>query len=100
MVLAVVRWTVIANMELDFETAFTEAQKILESMHGYNSHRFEKCLENPNKYILLVEWETLEDHTIGFQQSEKYQEYREIIRHYFEPGTTMEHYNVVSERGL
>lgn len=45
-----------------FETAFQQAQSIISSMTGYGGHQLQKCLEKDNRYILLVNWQTLEDH--------------------------------------
>jgi heme-degrading monooxygenase HmoA len=43
-------------------------------MPGYGSHQIRRCLERRNRYILLVEWATLEDHTVGFRESSGYQQ--------------------------
>jgi len=67
------------GQEAEFETAFEKAQKIISSMNGYISHQLQKCLENPNRYILLVNWQTLEDHTKGFRESDEYQEWRAML---------------------
>jgi heme-degrading monooxygenase HmoA len=57
-----------------FERAFTEAQAIISSMEDYVSHQLVRCVEARNKYLLLVNWRRLEDHTVGFRQSPQYQE--------------------------
>ena len=75
-----------------FEAAFKEAEGIISSMKGYIKHELQVCLENSNRYLLLVEWETLEDHTIGFRQSEPYQRWKELLHHFYEPFPTVEHY--------
>ncbi|MEM1241926.1 MAG: antibiotic biosynthesis monooxygenase, partial [Cyanobacteria bacterium P01_H01_bin.26] len=49
-----------------FEDAFQQAQSIISSMAGYSGHQLQTCLERENRYLLLVTWNTLEDHTIGF----------------------------------
>jgi len=49
-------------------------------------------LEEENKYILLVEWETLEAHTIGFRTSEQYLEWKKLLHHYYKPFPVVEHY--------
>ena len=51
-------------------------------MDGYISHQLQKCIEKGNRYILLVNWQTLEDHTIGFRESEQYQEWRRLLHHF------------------
>jgi len=86
LILEIVKWDLKPNQEEEFESAFQKAQKILSDSHGYKSHQFQKCIEKPNRYILMVEWETLEDHTIGFQKSDAYQEYRSMLNQYYKTG--------------
>jgi len=80
------------GQEQAFEAAFEQAQEIIASMQGYISHQLQKCIENPNRYILLVNWQTLEDHTIGFRDSAEYQQWRTLLHHFYEPFPTVEHY--------
>ena len=96
MILEVVHWNIKEGKESDFESAFAQAEVILASMGGYIDHQLQKCIENPRRYILLVRWQTLEDHTKGFQQSDQYQHYKALIVPYFEPGTTLEHFSLVA----
>ncbi len=100
MIIEVVKWDVKPNQENEFEAEFERAQKILSKSLGYISHQFQKCIEKPNRYILIVEWEKLEDHTVGFQKSNVYQEYRSMLVQYLEPGTTMEHYEILHKSSL
>ena len=79
----------------EFEISFREASAIISSMPGYLSHELQKCIETPSRYILLVRWETLEDHTIGFRQSEKYLEWKKLLHHYYDPFPTVEHYQSI-----
>ena len=76
----------------DFEKSFLLAQNIISSMKGYVSHQLKKCIETDSKYILLVNWETLEAHEIGFRKSKEYQQWKELLHHYYEPFPTVEHY--------
>ena len=75
-----------------FESAFAEAQSIISSMPGYISHELQRCVEDGNKYILLVKWETLESHTIGFRQSTEYLEWKRLLHHFYDPFPTVEHF--------
>jgi heme-degrading monooxygenase HmoA len=61
-------------------------------MKGYINHEIQKCMEDKNKYILFVRWNTLEDHTVGFRESEEYQEWKKLLHHFYEPFPTVEHY--------
>jgi heme-degrading monooxygenase HmoA len=76
----------------EFEQSFDKAQKIISSMKGYINHELKKCIEVEDKYILLVNWETIEDHEIGFRQSAQYQEWKNLLHHYYDPFPTVEHY--------
>ena len=81
MILEIAMLDVKIGQKAEFETAFEKAQKIISSMNGYISHQLQKCLENPNRYILLVNWQTLENHTKGFRESDEYQEWRAMHMH-------------------
>ena len=92
MILEVAILNVIAGREAQFETAFTEAQSIIASMKGYRSHEVRRCLEARNRYLLLVHWETLEDHTIGFRGSAGYLKWKRMLHPFYDPFPTVEHY--------
>lgn len=83
------------NMQADFELAFRKAQKIIASMPGYIEHQLHKCIETDNRYLLLVKWQSLDDHTVGFRQSTQYQEWKNLLHHFYEPFPEVEHYKLV-----
>ncbi|WP_316827870.1 antibiotic biosynthesis monooxygenase [Pedobacter miscanthi] len=92
MILEVAILNVKGGLSADFEKAFHEAQKIISSMEGYISHQLQKCVEVENKYIVLVNWETLEAHTKGFRESAKYQDWKKLLHHFYDPFPTVEHF--------
>ncbi|MDD5411515.1 MAG: antibiotic biosynthesis monooxygenase [Methylobacter sp.] len=83
--------------EVEFEAAFHEASKIITTMCGYISHQLQRCIENQSQYVLLVKWETFEDHTQGFRGSAQYQEWRALLHHFYDPFPVVEHYTLVME---
>lgn len=83
----------------EFEAAFAEAAPIIASMRGYIAHELQRCLEVPNRYVLLVRWQTLADHTIGFRQSAAYQEWRRLLHHFYDPFPTVEHFTLAHPTG-
>jgi heme-degrading monooxygenase HmoA len=99
MILEVALLNVRAGQSAAFERAFADAQAIISAMHGYVSHQFQRCIEAPDKCLLLVNWRRLEDHTIGFRQSTEYQEWRRLLHHFYDPIPTMEHFEAVFEGG-
>jgi heme-degrading monooxygenase HmoA len=96
MILEAAMLQVKAGQENDFETAFKDASHIISSMTGYLSHELHKCIEVPAKYLLLVRWERLEDHTIGFRRSAEYQEWRKLLHHFYDPFPTVEHFTQIA----
>ena len=78
-----------------FEAAFKQASPIIAATPGYISHELKRCIEVPSRYILLVQWNSLEDHTVGFRQSENYQEWKRLLHHFYDPFPTVEHYESV-----
>ena len=96
MVLEVAILDVIPGQESDFLTSFDEARKIISSMPGHLSHELKRCIENPSRFILLVNWRSLEDHTVGFRGSSQYQEWKSLLHHYYDPFPAVEHYEDVN----
>jgi len=77
-----------------YKAAFQRAAPIIRASPGYLSHELQHCLETPDRYVLLVRWQTLEDHTVGFRGSVPYQTWREIL-HPFYASFSVEHYELV-----
>ncbi len=91
-ILEVAILNVLPGQERDFELALESAVPILSGMKGYLSHQVRRCLENSSRYLLLVAWETLEDHTVGFRGSAEYQEWKALLHHFYDPFPVVEHY--------
>ncbi|HEV8262567.1 MAG TPA: antibiotic biosynthesis monooxygenase [Burkholderiales bacterium] len=95
MILEVAVLDVISGREVEFEAAFRRAQAIMSSMHGYRSHELHRCIETTTRYILLVRWDKLEDHTVGFRGSPGYQEWKRQLHHFYDPFPVVEHFTLV-----
>lgn len=97
MILEAVFLYVKPDLTSQFENDFIKASQYISSIEGYLGHRLEKCIETENKYLLVVDWNTLEDHTIGFRTSKAYLEWKKILHHYYEPFPIVEHFETVFE---
>lgn len=95
MILEVAILDVIPGSVREFEVAFHQAEPIIASMHGYLGHELRRCVEKESRYLLLVRWNQLEDHTVGFRQSSQYQEWKRLLHHFYDPFPTVEHYVLV-----
>ena len=89
---------VISGQASAFELAFEGAEAIIASMPGFRSIQLSRCLEREARYLLLVEWDRLEDHTEGFRGSTQYQEWKRLLHHFYEPFPTVEHYERIGHR--
>lgn len=83
---------VIPGQQAAFEEAFATAKSVISAAPGFGSLRLSRCVEEPGRYLLLVEWERLEDHTVGFRGSPAYQEWRSLLHHFYDPMPTVDHY--------
>jgi heme-degrading monooxygenase HmoA len=97
MILEVAILYVIKDSEDHFEKDFKIAVQYIRSIDGYVKHTLHRCIEQENKYILQVEWQKLEDHTIGFRQSTQYAEWKKLLHRYYDPFPIVEHYNIIDE---
>jgi heme-degrading monooxygenase HmoA len=82
--------------EVEFEAAYAEARPLIEGSSGFISVRLERCIERPSAFLLLVEWESLDAHLVGFRESQAYLRWRDLLHHFYEPGVLVEHYSVVA----
>ncbi len=95
MILEVAILDVIPGQESEFHADFEKAQGIIAEMPGYISHDLQRCLEKPSRHLLLVRWQTLEDHVDGFRNSTPYQQWKQLLHHYYDPFPDVEHYQSV-----
>lgn len=76
----------------DFERAFAQAAPLIAASPGYISHELRRCVERAHRYVLLVEWESLEAHTVGFRQSTAYLQWKALLHHFYDPFPIVEHF--------
>ena len=79
-----------------FREAFASAQHIIAAIPGYGRHELRRCVENDHRFLLLVWWDAVESHEVGFRRSPQYQEWKRLLHHFYDPFPTVEHY--VEER--
>lgn len=99
MILEVAPLRVREGRSAEFEAAFREAQAIIASMPGYLSHELGRCLERPDEYVLLVRWDSLEAHETGFRGSARYEDWKRLLHHFYDPFPVVSHYEPVAGVG-
>lgn len=86
---------VVSGCEDDFLASMQRAKEIIAASPGFVSLRVARCIERPNRFLLLVDWERLEDHTEGFRGSAAYEDWRAALHHFYEPFPVVEHFETV-----
>ena len=76
-----------------FEAALKKAMPLIKATPGFVGFEVRPCIEKANHYLLLVRWERLEDHTVGFRQSDRFQKWREALHHVYDPMPEILHYS-------
>jgi heme-degrading monooxygenase HmoA len=90
---------VIPGRETEFEAAFADAKSIIAGMPGFIDLRLSRSIETPNEYLLLVTWESVAAHEVGFRGSPEYARWRELLHGFYEPFPVVEHFaEVLSAR--
>jgi heme-degrading monooxygenase HmoA len=97
MILEVAILNVMPDKTAEFEASFRASSEIISSMKGWLGLELQHCLEVPSRYILLVKWENLEDHTIGFRESTAYLIWKKNLHQYYSPLPVVEHYSLIYE---
>lgn len=73
------------------------ATTVIPRAQGFQGYKVHRGIENPERYVLQIWWDTLEDHTVGFRQSELFTEWRAIVGPFFAGPPVVEHFNLVSK---
>jgi heme-degrading monooxygenase HmoA len=95
MILEIAQFDIITGKEDLFEKASSLAKNVISQSKGFVSIEFQKCIETPTKFLALIKWETLEDHTIGFRESPLFIEWRAILSPFFNSAPMALHYNLI-----
>jgi heme-degrading monooxygenase HmoA len=75
-----------------FEAAMKRARPLIAASPGFQRIEVRPCVERPGNYLLLVWWDSLEDHTEGFRTSDRYETWRSLLHSFYDPFPTVEHF--------
>lgn len=71
--------------------------QVISKAKGFKGYKVNKGIESPERYVLTIFWETLENHTVDFRQSSAFQEWRAIVGPYFAAPPVVEHFMLLSK---
>lgn len=76
-----------------FEEALARGiREVIALAPGFCQFQVERGIENPQRYLLQIHWQTLEDHTVGFRGSEAFTRWRAIVGPFFARPPVVEHF--------
>lgn len=84
--------TIQAGRQAEFEQAFPKARAVIRQAEGFVDLHLHRSIETPDRYLLLIRWQTLEDHTVGFRQSALFGAWRAIIGPFFAQPPVVDHF--------
>ena len=76
-----------------FLAAFAKGRRFIESSKGFHKLELRRGIEEPGTFVLVVWWQTLEDHTVAFKQSANFTQWREIVGRFFAAPPVVHHYS-------
>lgn len=83
-----------------FEQGFSKAVPLFERAKGCRGVRLERSIEDPLKYLVVIGWETLDDHLVGFRGSQAYARWRELVGGFFAAPPSVDHTEIVIKGSL
>ena len=80
-----------------FEAAIQRGvEQVIRHAKGFISCRIEHGIESPERYLLMIEWETLDNHMVDFRNSPAFQDWRGIVGPFFATAPSVEHFNLLA----
>jgi heme-degrading monooxygenase HmoA len=82
----------------EFDAAIVRGvEQAIRSAKGFLGYRIQHGIETPERYVLTIYWETLENHTVDFRESAAFQDWRAIVGPYFAAAPTVEHFTLLAD---
>ena len=98
MILELVDIRIQPGKQTEFDAAVQRGlEQVIANATGYKGHVINKCIETPERYVVQIYWETLENHTVDFRESPAFQDWRAIVGPFFAAPPTFEHFNQLSK---
>lgn len=86
---------VIEGMEVEFMAAFEQARPFISATDGFLGLHLSRSIETPHHFLLLVSWEDVEAHTVGFRGTPNYLQWKRLLHRFYEPFPVIEHFETI-----
>jgi heme-degrading monooxygenase HmoA len=93
MILEVAEIHIRPGTQAEFDAAIRRGvESVIAHAPGFRRYEVQHGIESPERYLLLIEWERLEHHTVDFRGSPAFLRWREIVGPYFAKPPLVEHF--------
>lgn len=84
--------------QAEFDAAIVRGvSQVISKAKGFRGYKVNKGVESPERYLLMIFWETLENHTVDFRQSPAFADWRAIVGPFFASPPTVEHFTLLAK---
>ena len=84
--------------QAEFDAAIQRGiEQVISKAKGFSGFKIHKGIESPERYVLTIFWQTLENHTIDFRESAAFAEWRAIVGPFFAAPPTVEHFSLLAK---
>jgi len=98
MILEIADIRIAPGQQAAFDAAIQRGvETVISRAKGFRGYKVNKGVESPERYILMIYWETLEDHTVEFRGGPLFAEWRAIVGPFFASPPQVEHYTLVAK---
>jgi heme-degrading monooxygenase HmoA len=98
MILEIADITIVADKNAEFDVAIERGvREAISQAKGFISFKIQKGIENPNRYLLMIQWATLDNHIVDFRNSPNFLKWREIVSPFFAGPPVVEHFQLLTE---
>ncbi|MEJ7929525.1 antibiotic biosynthesis monooxygenase [Ramlibacter sp. AN1015] len=98
MILEIADIRIHAGREAEFDEAIQRGlSTVIAQAQGMRGYKVDKCIETPQRYVLQIFWERLEDHTVAFREGPLFAQWRAIVGPFFAAPPVVEHFTLLAK---
>lgn len=84
--------------QAEFDAAIKQgAETVISKAKGFRGFKINKSIETPERYVLMIYWDTLENHTVDFRESAAFQDWRALVGPFFTTPPAVEHFSLLAK---
>ena len=97
MILEIADIRITPGKQTEFDAAIQQGiANVASKAEGFRGFKVQKCIESPERYVLMIWWETFEDHTVGFREGPLFAQWRAIVGPFFAAPPVVEHFTLLA----